>query len=616
MHNTNPDAEYIKGFAESQGKRNGGQRHIERIMADLYFQKHVLEVQKPKNPHNAIRPVGSGEGGFAIDQRAAVLSGNLDLKVHPRGGSQAEKHASDVIEPFLNSAIKVMEDDVEVRPLITRDILLFGIAFTLLLPAPFFWADEEMDALIEKGDKKAIDEYRASRLPLVWRRWDPRYVEYVANDRGEPAEVAYKRKMFCGDIVDRWGDSALPAKTGWFGAKGYGDSEQIDVIDYVNTKYIATGITNGKESTMPTVYEHHMGITPVVPFVGNQLPENDMGWKYAGILLHQREKIHALDETLTDLRTIVRENVTAPPYVKLDMDARAAMPGAPTEINVKDEETVNLLMNEEVGRWPQTQMTADAFALMGELKSNIGEQMHREGLSGTGPSGQSAVHLVGANQINKQELQTYHNGLTRGYSRVGKLLLRCPAALNAAFEYEPDAITIRAFDSANQSKEIKLSPKDAEGWDNLVTATLGWALPVNEGGNVTNFNLAVDRSNGKPALYDPYSAREVFGNISNPAEIDEKFMEYDLTMELYAIAKNIAIQRATGAAAEAGAEPIEKLLERSQELPPFVGETLQEFGGPPAPSLTRPAANGARAGRGQQLSELQAMPSEVPPSPV
>lgn len=623
MHNQNPTAEYIKKFAEAQKTRNHGQHEIEKIMADLYFQRHVMDVQKPKNPHTTLKPVGSGEGGFAIDQRVAVLSGPLFLRVAPRGGSEAEKHASDKLEPFLNTALKIMEDDVEVRPKTVKHLLTFGIAFTLgPIPAPFFWADEEMEELIKKGDTDGIKEYRASHLPIVWRDWDPRNVEAKMNDRGEPAEVVYRREMYCGDIVDRWGDDALPAKDRYsigplrMGAGGYGDSEKIEVIDYVNTKYIATCVTNGKESTRPISYEHHMGMTPVVPFIGNSLPENEMGWKWAGILLHQREKIHALDETLTDLRTVFRDNVTAPPYVALDMEARSNFPGAPTEIDIRKEETVNLLKGEVAGRWPVTQMSIDGYQLMDRLQGNLSNQLHREGLSGTGPSGQSAVHLVGTNQISKQELQTYYNGLLRGYARVGKLLLRCPAALNAAFEYEPDEIVIRAFDAHSQSKEIAIAPKDAEPYKDLVSATLGWALPVNEGGNVTNFNLATKREPGGAAMYDPYTGREVFGNIQNPAEIDEKWMEYDLTAELYNIAKGIAIQRATGIAAQQGAAPIQDLLQRGNALPSFVNETLTQFGGAPdGGQEARTAANGARAGRGQQMSDLSAMP-EVPISPV
>jgi hypothetical protein len=220
--------------------------------------------------------------------------------------------------------------------------------------------------------------------------------------------------------------------------------------------------------------------------------------------------------------------------------------------------------------------------------------------------------LVGSNQISKQELQTYQNGMMRGYNRVGKLLLKCPAALNAHNEINKDGITIRPKDSRNDSKEIVLTPDGAEGWDSLVYSELDLALPVNEGANVTNFNLSTRRGPGEVPMYDPYTAREVFGNINDPASVDERWMEYDLTWKLYQIAEGIAIQRATGIAAEEGARPIEKLLEESGGLPPFVGETIGEFGGPamtPPTSmdggqLERTAALTAREGRGQQMSDL------------
>ena len=69
------------------------QRTMDKKMLDLYLQKSFLEV-KDSETELPVRPVGTGLGGFMVDQRVAVLTGPLFLRVAARGGQTADRHAS------------------------------------------------------------------------------------------------------------------------------------------------------------------------------------------------------------------------------------------------------------------------------------------------------------------------------------------------------------------------------------------------------------------------------------------------------------------------------------------------------------------------------------------
>lgn len=600
------DAKDVMGLHEKLRGRYATQLALDNIMLDLYVQKKFLNVKRSETDL-AVQPVGTGLGGFLVDQKATVLSGPLFLRVISRGGQKADRHASDRLEPYLNTALRCLEDDQEVRGLIEQDVLLYGRAWSPLLPAPFFWADDEMREMVDK--KASADEFEAymsNNIPIVWRHWDSKAIHPVFNDKGEPARLVYWRQMYADDIVDRWGD-VLPARTK--------SDALIDVIDYVDKKEIGSVITGKEPRLAREPWEHQMGCVPVAYYAGGRLPPNNYGLYWKGALFHARELLHSMDETMTDIRTNIRDFTIAPPVVTVNPDVRGAMQGWPSTVEWKpgNETTINLLTGETVSRFPVSQITIDAYQYLMKAREYLELTSLREGLSGSGPSGQSAVHLTGSNQISKAELQRYLDGLKRGYKKVGELLLRCPAALNAEFgEKYADKIVLRAMDEKHESKEIAVTPADTKDYYKLVVADIDLNLPVNEGAAVQNFSVATQSGGMSKA-----TARERYLNIQNPYEEEDRIQEEALYAGLAAAVQERLLQKAQNVFDRTGSLSDADIIKRASQLPEFAreaafaalqgGEGSAELG-----NVARGMNNEARTGRGQRLSELSGNNTGLP----
>jgi len=614
-YNSYPTTERINLLITRKAKDEGAQNRMDQMMLDAYLQKAFLNV-KPSDKGNKVKAIGAGIPGFMVDQRQAVLTGPLFLRIISRGGRNADTHASDVLEPFVNGAVDCLQSEHEVRGLLEDQQLIYGEAYTLgPIPAPFFWADDEMREMAErKASKKEFDEYKASNFPVVWRLWDTPSTYAIRNDRGEPAEVIHCRKMTVDDIKARWGEESLPSRSELFGSGKYKDSEELEVTDYVNTKYIGVLIGKGKESKVTNIWEHHMGCTPVAYFGGGRLPANSYGLFRKGVLFHARELLHAIDTALTDISTNIHDWTTAPPYVTINPQLRGELTGWPDHIDYNEENiAINLVTGEVPGRWPVSQISIDVYQLINLAKEILNITSLREGLSGQGPSGQSAVHLTGSNQISKAELNRYHEGLKRGYKKVGELLLRCPAALNAEFKHV-DKLTVRYIDRKHQSKSIEAGPEDTKGWEKLVSPEIDLNLPINEGGNVQNYSIAT-KSGGLSRA----TARERFLNVQNPYEEEDRKAEEDLYGAIVLLLQQHLTQRASGAIDAQGALSPLGLIQQAANLPQAAQEALaKSFSDEQSQELqelanaSRGATSTARAGRGQQMSQLTGTNTEVP----
>lgn len=607
---TNP--KYVQELKTTLETRYGGQRSLDQKMLDVYTQKHMIEARQPSEDM-PLRPVGTGFAGLLVDQDVAVLAGDVSFRVYPRGGAKAERHASDVLEPFIQSAWKVLQADVEVWTPMIVDSRVYGRAWAIgPIPAPMFWGTDDLREMYErldtaddgkkKGIRDEIDDYYGANFPIVWRHWNARDVYCTWNERAQPSEVLYCRKMYAADIVDRWGDSALPER-----GKRYRDSEQLDVLDYINSRYLAVQVPDKADPRVAHQWEHRMGCTPVTFADAGRLPDNEHGWMWAGAAFHIRELVHALDDTLTDMRTLIRESPTSPPVVYLDAEARGQLDGWPTNIQVKAGETVNLLKDEKIERAPVPQINIDAYQVFDRLRS-IAEMVgvRRDALVGTGPSGQSAVHLNEANQIAKAELKRAHQGLQRGATRFAKLLFKAVTALSEEYPDAPDKVTIRPAIRGVASKAIEVGPEDVKGWEEMVEASIDLNLPVNENANALNFQLTTQSN----ALSIP-SARERYLDVENPLEEDDKRHEWMWNEAIAQLATNVLLARAGGALESATIDEAQ-LRDKYAQLPAFAQEVFARFGENGGAPTLRGARNTQRTGRGQSMSQLTGTQTEVP----
>lgn len=615
-----PTPQSIHNFKTVGQTRNAAQYKLYDTFTDLYLQEHALDVMMAKDAKTKVKPVGLGEAGFAVDQRTSVLLGDIFVRYAPLGAARAEKHVSGKLEPFVNTSLTIMDRTKAVRAPSTRQMVLHGVAYNLgPMPAPAFWATEDMEELVAKGDKEGQDEYRAANFPLVWRHMDTHDVVAVCNDRGDPYKLVYCRQMYAGDIIDRWGESALPTRRGWFGMRtgGYGMSEQIEVLDYVDDEWVMclVGSSGDNMAYAGEPWEHHMGVTPVTPWIGNEIPKNKSGIQFAGVLMHPREMMQSRDETATDLRTTIRENTQASMVAYLDLEARARNEGWPTKLTSKAGEIINMLKGETLGRATGNEFSEDGYRYLQLTDQYLGNQIYRDALGGTGGGGESAAHLNTANQAVKAELVTYIEGVKRAYVRAGELVLRSVCAINYGLT-DFDKVTVRTADPRRKSEAIEASPEDVKAYFDLGSCNLKLALPVNENFAIMNYKSATESG-----LYDPYLGRQIFGDIADPMEVDERKAEFDLFQAVVGVAIEEATKRARQTAAMQGALPLEQMLANSGDLPEWVPQMLMKLAGQgaipglPAPGGGAPGVNGydptamnmAQAGQGQQLSDLASM---------
>lgn len=616
MYKGEPSLDYIKKLKTRLETERSAQNALDERMLQLYLQKHVISSHTPSNPNTPVAPVGAGIGPFLVDQKISVLRGQLTLQMIPRGGQGAEKIASDTLEPFAQAALSVTQEYESFEEPVRKDGAIYGDAWLLgPLPAPFYWGDDGMKEAIEKGGKKGADEYKEKHFPIICKFVSTRDVKAVKNDRGEPAEVIITRKMSCEDIRDRWGQDALP-KRGMLGGS-FKDGDEVEVCDYLNSTHIVTYTFYGKEAEIAHSYEHHMGCVPMVYFPFGRMPANPYGYTRKGFLFNAREIIQSIDDTMTDARTSIHENTIAKPVVYLNYEQRGNLEGWPTRMVVDDEETVNMLMGEKAERYPTPQLTGDAWQFLDRATSILGVTSIRESLAGEGPSGQSAVHLSIGFQAAQGELSEARDAMIRGYSRWFQLLLKSVIALNHAMpEGADDAVTIRAGNAQKGYKEIKVRPKDCEDWLHLCRASLNLNLPVNEGAAVQNASISM-----QSRVLDPYSARERFLNVANPSEVDDKWAEWDLTQDMVQLARALVQQRTQAVLQAQKALTDEQLGVASQSLPDFSKQALtQSYGNQNGAQALGNVARGltseARAGGGQQQSQLQGTNTAVPEAPV
>lgn len=617
MRDTKPTAEYIAKFYKRQESRYGPQAALDQLMLDMYLQENVITAKKPDRGTTEVKRVKSGLAGLVIDQDTSVLSGSWIVKVAPRGN---EKQANDVLEPFAQGALAVMEEEDPVRAPVVQDFRIYGRGAALgPLPDPRLWGDEELQKLVTemneaedsekfKSAAKAVEEFKATNFPIFWQHISAASF-YPAFHRGrELAECVWVREMWRADAESEFPELSESGESGGTG------SDKVKVYEYANQRYVAT-VVEGKEPKLVRVWEHGMTVAgrrvvPVCFDETDRLPENGRGWVWKGALFHLRELVQSYDETLTDLRTNIRDWVTSPPVVYLDMNQRAELEGPDwrNPIDVKPGVTVNMLAGETVGRFPVAQLTQDAYNFLNvtkDLMDQVG--VARPSLVGEGSTGESAVRQAQSNAIAKAELKRPQEAVERFGTRAVRLVFASVVALNREFPDSPDKIYVRHKESGGRGKEIAATPKDVEGYFHLVDVSVDLNLPINRAGDIQNASVAV-----QSGILDFNTAREIFVRVQNPQEIDERIAERDLFMSGIEVIKAYVLA-GLQQSLQGGDIPVQELVAGAADLPATAQEAIAMAlaqggaGGGASPDLgnvARGANNSARAGRPQQMSDL------------
>jgi len=619
-----PDAEDIDKRTREKEASSGSQQKLDKQMISQYHQDHVIDAYQPKNMGNKkiVKPVGMGIVGTQIDRNVHVLRPRPSARVNAVGGQEAERHVSGTIEPWLNIAVWRSQGDFPVWDTGLLDQNLIGEFVSKVLPAPQFWADDEvadevekLNSLVAEGaseeeikkQKAKLQRAKDDNWPIVWRYVDPTSTYDAWDERGR-AEVFEVRKLTRETIESRFGAIDLPDDVK--------KETELEVVEYANHTHVASvlrrggGIRKRDAVFLKEPWEHGLGMLPYTFIRFDPMRQNDRGHTRRGASYHGREMVQMVDESITDLRTVSRKEVETPLWARLIPRLRAALGLEEKSITIEEGVPVILLQgeegSEEIGRVATPTVNPNLFALVqfgAEYLDRSGA--HRPETIGQGPAGQSAVHLDTARQAQITELSVAHFNAQDGFANICKLHLRALP--------EDDKVTIREADGKHGSREISLTREDSEKYELLIQGVIKLALPVNRGAAVTNARLLTEaRGPGQRPLLSDVAVLQGELDIENPMEMVDSVNEQlvvnalvDQYIETLKRQAQVAAGELTPEEIAAIAQGFDNLPQQAQQalLARFSGDVPQELGG--GGQLARGEANTARATRGQQLSEVR-----------
>ena len=623
-----PDAERTaKRARKLQAASN--QSALDTKSIDQYTQAHLIKARKKDAD-----AIGFGMVGNMWDKRTNILGSRPLAKVIARGGLEAGEHASDTLEPWLNTIVWQAEGDFDVWDKGLQDQQGIGRAWSKVLPAAQFYGDTEYAELVaewlrlieaqEDTDdvRKRIQAYRQNNPAIAWRYVDPTCTFREWDERGV-AGVYEFGKMTRLDIEARWPE-ALPE----------GKDEELDVIHYANDVWIAsllpegggiagTGIARSPGRFLDEPWEHGMGINPYVCISRGPLRNNAQGYEFTGCSFQVREMSDSLDESATDWRSGMHREAKSPLVYHLIPQVRQNL-NLP-DMEIKPDDAGNIVMYgdkehgvETVERGPVPTVNEQ----LGQYIGMVGSQADRSGafvpqLMGYGSSGESAVHQDLARQSAiTGEMEMPHRRLEEGFAEVCKRFFRCVIALDDQLpegaDKEMRKIVVRHKVGEHGSKEIAVTAKDVREYDPLVHGVIEMNLPTNMSMQVTNAMLLRRSEQGQPPLVDDNTLREVFLNFENPQEVGNKVHEQNIVNDMVQVYRDQLKQRAMVVSDELSDEDMAKIAEELQSMSPEAAQALiaeisegQQAGA--MGDIARSQANVARTGRGQRQSRLQGM---------
>ncbi len=594
--NNRPDASYISQLKSRLETRHSNQDNADEKWLSYYKQSHLKDIWNPKviGDFDA-KTVGSGAVGLIVDQDVTVLDGNEVIRVNALPGKdsrQAERWASQTAEPWLALARPAARRRQQLSSKKIQDLRLYGRAWTTVLPTRKVWAGPDF----KQGEKESnedfnarVEKQRKTRFPIKWRHTSARGVWPVRDEDGDVVEVIEVRKVEPSVIKEEFPEANL------------NDKEDVDIVRYANHKYVGVFIPGkGKEDGqgLGEPWEHHLGRLPYVLFEGDPMPSDDNeGLMWRSAAYHVLSLVQALDETLSDVRTAARLEVVGPTIVTQDPDARAAYGGFDKDFKIKPGDTVNLFPNESVERQSAAVLNESLIRLLGYLKPLLDEvAMARPALLGQLASGESGTALRQAAQRAEIELTQGQKSLQEGAAEECVLFFRCVTALDEMFP-DVDAVTVRS--ATKGSKEVSIEPKGILEYEPLVQVTIAQNLPVDEGANLTNYSIGVEKK-----AFSRQTGREIYLRMEDPLGEDDKIKAEEIDDVLHLAGLEILKQRAFGPLLAANAMSDQQVVQEMGNAAPDEVETMAQIyemeSSPEIANMIRGNANKSRIGRGQR----------------
>lgn len=630
-----PTAKYIVGLLKRKEEEFGNQaRDFDKDAVEQYLQTNIKSAYTPagKNVQGEpdIKAVGSGAIGFMQDQDVSIIHTKPFGHIIAFGGKDAERHASQVVEPWVNTAVWLGAQGEPVWDKGCLNLENVGRCWFKVLPAPQLWQGEDLEELVKawneadgeeerKSAKEKVEEYKANpaNFPIVWKRCAPSSTWPESDERPGVSEVVESRKMGVAAVEARLGE--LPKE-----AKG---EREIEVIEYANDVYVATAIKGatkwhhlGRDDDffLYEPWEHGLGVNPYVLINGLPMPDNNEGRTWRSATLHLHKLVPTMDEILTDMRTSFHKSAVTPYFVKADLALRAEQGIEEKQIKVEENKEVQMLITEDAGLFPTPEVNPTMFHFLnwGTQFMEIG-MMGREAQAGQTMSGQSAVSQEQARQVANGRLAIPHQSLQDGFAQVCERFLRAVVALNKKFPESMDKVTIRqkvkgnkdeVGEFGNKGREIAVGPDDVKDFFYSIKGRIKLNIAINENSNVTNARMSTDKSQGRPLLADSSALQRYYDHEDPEGEGDKIAEETAFQLGLQSLFRTIE-QRLMGGVEEMSGRQLKALLERAGGLPEAAQQVANQALGGGMGTIGRSAANEQRAGRGQALSNLGEMPS-------
>lgn len=591
-----PNAEAIaklgKYYKDTRWSEQDG---IDQIADYFQLLQNEVTITKGKDA-KTLKGLRTGMGGMLIKEDAALLPGlpGLHLNNPKPDDDKTKKHIDELLEPWLHAAWKRSQQSGAVWPRIKRDIRGRGRAWDSILPHPHLWADERIKGAVERLDKASdpeerdsildsLDRMKADIWPIRWMYVSPRGTWSTFDTEFWLPEVVECRQMRKQDIIDRFGEKALPKE--YADDKKCPSSHLIDIYVWANYQWAAV-VVAGEEPTLAQQFEHKFRRSPYNVAEGELAPDNDRGIRWLSQIFYATDMLLRLDDAWSEITQLLEENARTPRMVSLNRDTYPPdqmESGRPKKIRIED--GMAKWTDEQIELVPVSVMNPEFNNYLQTLQALVERTQVRPVTQGQLLSGTSQNAFSTAVQIAERELDPTLDALT---DHADSIISRLFASVVCLGEKVP------AYTDSKGKGLIAPGPDDVEGWGALAATTLDRSI-------YTDMNLiaaTADRmvnSLGVPREI-VYQDLLKFADPQRVLRLGREERLDEAAWDQVAIPSAINYLQSGGGPTEAVMAKIQLLLGgASPDLQQFISQVAPELGGQSQPQAVA-AANEARTG--------------------
>ena len=481
-----PTAKHIQTFGKRMEKNGGNQKKLDDAMISLITMSD-RPITTTRNPDGTASTATMKQSGFGYGiwrENAQLLKIQLKFKI-PVGDDQPHlrDHVDNSLEPFLEARLHQSTKQHDWWSLMTDDFAAIGRAWMWSAYDAGEWAGDEMAAITKQMDetddadkltsyRDDLDRLKRKKSPLRDRYVDPRNTHSIFDTKHRLPQVVECKELTKEEYEDEYGDAP----------KEYvNPTDKIKVYHYANHRWCAAVCTTKEGGEfIEEPWEHGLDRNPYICLEADLLPSgNSKGWRWAGLLFHAEDLINQLDQLITDWCKNIHEWTESPVIIKIDKDATDDADikegGRPPEVPYGPGQIVRLWNTEDVTRGPIMEVNQQSIFLSGLLREIIAQTaMVPAAERGEIKSGTSNNAYSSQIQAAQRRSQGRLLGIARFAETWAGNVLKSVCAVTEGYDEKIAVFNMGA------KKRIELGYKDAEGWDESVTAIVGQPIEIDE----------------------------------------------------------------------------------------------------------------------------------------